>query len=345
MIIAIACNAAYGSGGLGQHLKQIVEENREQNLRYYSSKPESNDQDGNLISLPLLPYIFKYTPVRFSSGWKNYLNFELFDRAVAKQLQPGHTLISFNGQSLRSFHKAQKLGYQTLILESANSHVANVKRQYQKAFKDYPIEEDWLNNTLYHKIVEEYKIADMIYVNSEYARQSFITEGISPDKLRRRVLKVASRFQSILTDQTNQSPPKDDVFRIVYVGSLTLRKGISVLLEAFSRLSGKAELTLVGGSGTRGMRLYLEDWLQKEPRLRITSGDPLPHLRNADVYVHPSYEDGFAYAPMEALACGIPVIVTEDTGMKEYIQDGINGYVVTTGSWEAILERLEHVRI
>jgi glycosyltransferase involved in cell wall biosynthesis len=67
-------------------------------------------------------------------------------------------------------------------------------------------------------------------------------------------------------------------------------------------------------------------------------------LQQADVYVHPSFEDGFAYAPMEALACKVPVIVTPDTGMKEYVQEGINGYVVPTGDWEAILERLEQLR-
>jgi glycosyltransferase involved in cell wall biosynthesis len=43
---------------------------------------------------------------------------------------------------------------------------------------------------------------------------------------------------------------------------------------------------------------------------------------------------------MEALACGLPVIATQDTGMKEYIRDGENGYVVPTGDREAILDRL-----
>jgi glycosyltransferase involved in cell wall biosynthesis len=75
----------------------------------------------------------------------------------------------------------------------------------------------------------------------------------------------------------------------------------------------------------------------------MAPGDPLPALRRADVYVHPTYEDGFAYSPMEALACGVPVIVTEDTGMKEHVVEGVNGYIVPTGNWEALLERMEHV--
>jgi glycosyltransferase involved in cell wall biosynthesis len=62
------------------------------------------------------------------------------------------------------------------------------------------------------------------------------------------------------------------------------------------------------------------------------------------VFVHPTYEDGFGYAPMEALACGVPVIATKDTGMKEYIRDGENGYIIPSGVVPPIRERLEEVR-
>jgi glycosyltransferase involved in cell wall biosynthesis len=75
----------------------------------------------------------------------------------------------------------------------------------------------------------------------------------------------------------------------------------------------------------------------------VQPGDPLPVLQKADVFVHPSYEDGFGYAPMEALACGVPVVVTEDTGMKEYVRDGVNGFIVPTGSVDAIVAALRHL--
>jgi len=61
------------------------------------------------------------------------------------------------------------------------------------------------------------------------------------------------------------------------------------------------------------------------------------------VFVHPSYEDGFGYAPAEALACGTPVVVTADTGMNEHVRDGINGFIVPTGRADALLDRLQAV--
>jgi glycosyltransferase involved in cell wall biosynthesis len=136
----------------------------------------------------------------------------------------------------------------------------------------------------------------------------------------------------------------DGVFRVVYTGSVTVTKGVPVLLEAFSRFSRKdAQLTIVGNTSTRSMRKYMENWINRDTRIRLAPGDPLPYVQQADLYVHPSVEDGLAYAPLEAMACGVPVIVTDDTGMKEYVRDGENGYVVPTGSWEAILERMEAI--
>jgi glycosyltransferase involved in cell wall biosynthesis len=93
---------------------------------------------------------------------------------------------------------------------------------------------------------------------------------------------------------------------------------------------------LVGGWGTRGMRRFIERACAGDRRITICPGDPLPHLRRARLYVHPAYEDGFAYAPAEALACGVPLIVSEDTGMKELIGSIGEGLVVPTGDLEAL---------
>jgi glycosyltransferase involved in cell wall biosynthesis len=118
-----------------------------------------------------------------------------------------------------------------------------------------------------------------------------------------------------------------------------------VLVEAFARhRDTNARLTLVGGSGTRGMARWMAAARARDGRIRIAPGDPLPHLHSADVCVHPSYSDGFGYAPAEALACGTPVVVTEDTGMKEFVRTGENGYVIPTGSADELLDRLEHLR-
>lgn len=337
----IACSVGYSSGGLGQHLTQIVEEARQQQLlqQYFAASIKPGDAAGVAVPLPILPWALNYTPLRFSPGGKSHFGNELFDRAVAARLTAGESYVGFVGQSLCSFRQARRLGYKTLELEAANSHVRNVVRQHTKALRQHGVEaQSWLNETQCRKTEREYAMADVIVVASEYTRQSFLAEGFPEEKLRLRQLVPHPRFQPPLERHM------DGVFRVVYTGSVTVVKGVPLLLEAFSRLKGEAELTLVGSWASRGMKRCLNEWQMREPRLKIAPGDPLPHLQRANVCVHPSYEDGYAYAPMEAMACGVPVIVTEDTGMKEHVREGINGYVVPTGEWQAILERLEGLR-
>jgi glycosyltransferase involved in cell wall biosynthesis len=123
-----------------------------------------------------------------------------------------------------------------------------------------------------------------------------------------------------------------------------MTKGIALLLDVFDRLSvSNAELRIVGGWSTRRVRRRLQSRIAQDLRITVQPGDPLPVLQKADVFVHPSYEDGFGYAPMEALACGVPVVVTEDTGMKEYVSEGVNGWVLPTGDTAAIVDALLHL--
>ncbi|WP_218079986.1 glycosyltransferase family 4 protein [Anthocerotibacter panamensis] len=338
---AIACSAPYGSGGLGQHLAQIVEQARtdSQLTRYYSLGIKPDDPSGQPLKVMLFERLLRYTPLRYSPGWTNYLLADLFDRAVACHLIPVEHFAGFGGQSLHSFQRARALGAQVLELQAANSHICNVRHQHRKAIQRFGIEKSWLNEAQCHKTLQEYALADVIHVASEYTRQTFLAEGFPSEKLYLHPLRVHPRFRP------SPQRPQDGIFRVVYVGSLTVMKGIPLLLEAFAQFADKdTELHLVGGWASGGMRRYLQGSLACDGRLRIVSGDPLPHLQQADVLVHPTYEDGFAYAPMEALACGVPVIVSADTGMKDFVREGINGYVVPTGDGEAILERLLAIR-
>ena len=338
----ISCRSAYGKGGLGQHFAQLVEESRAANRlkAYYAHTALAGDEDiARLIGYVKLKRTKRYTPLRFAPKLSGWLGESIFDRKVAGALTDrAEAFMGFVGKSLHSFKKARKLGYQRLELVAANSHVSNVQRKHRKAKKLLNIDDTWLGEGLLRKTLREYEMADLIYTHSEYTRQSLIEEGIDEQKLRSTHLVAADRFVP------PRAKPDDGVFRIVYIGRIEATKGVPVLIEAFSRFSNRdAELTLVGGWSSGVMKRRVHTWIRRDGRIRIAPGDPLPALHRADVYVHPTFEDGFAYSPVEALACGVPVIVTEDTGMKERVVEGENGFIVPTGSWEGILDRLEHV--
>ena len=338
----IACRSAFGQGGLGQHFAQLVEESRinDELAAYYSHTIKPGDEQiGRLIGYVKLKRLKRYTPLRFYPAWSGYIGENIFDKKVAKELDvKADAFMGFVGKSLHSFKKARKLGFTQLELIAANSHVRNVQRLHRRAAQDLGMKDTWLSEALIRKTMKEYERADFIYTHSEYTRQSLIDEGINPNKLKKTYLKVDDRFVP------PRNKPDDGVFRVVYAGRVDSTKGIPLLLEAFSHLSvKKAQLTLVGGWSSSHMKQYMVEWMAKDSRIKMAPGDPLNPFQEADVYVHPTYEDGFAYAPMEALACGVPVIVTEDTGMKEHVYEGKNGYVVPTGSWKEICDRMEYL--
>ena len=342
--IIIACTAPHHGGGLGQHFSYFVELARSQGklLSYFTPRPKPQDAAGVRVVDAVTPWLMRYTPLRFYPGAISHRINEQFDKAVAKLLprpESACVFMGFNGQALRCFQRARDLGYSRLEIIAGNSHVLNVRRQHELAFKAYPIEKSWLSSAQVKKTLREYEMADVIHVPSEYTRQTFLKEGFPQQRLSRIHYPPDPRFVP------PARKPADGVFRIVYCGTLSVFKGVPVLIEAFGKLrDSRARLTLVGGSGTRGMRRYLERALAADPRIQIKPGDPLPHLQQADVYVHPSYEDNLPYAAAEAHACGLTMILTENTGMKEFIRPGENGLVVPTGNVDALYQSLQALR-
>lgn len=337
----LACNSDYGAGGVGQHFAQMVEVSRSAGCLARYHAPAVRPQDPKGRTLPEKrwhDWLIRYTPVRFSPAWRSHLINELFDRQVARRIEPPlDRYMGFVGKSLRTFQQARSLGAELELL-AANTHVDNLEKQHAAAEEQHRIDDSWLNDAQRRKTLREYEMADTIYVHSDYTRRSFRNAGIPDEKLERIHLHVHPRFQP------PPDRPTDGTFRIAYVGRVEATKGIPLLLDAFSQLRmADKELTLVGGWSTRAMRKHIEPWLEDD-RIHLSPGDPLPVLHRADAFVHPTYEDGFGYAPMEALAAGVPVIATEDTGMKEYIRHGENGYVVPTGQVAPIVDRLEHLR-
>ncbi len=244
-------------------------------------------------------------------------------------------LVVFNGHARRHIRVARERGYRSVTLISANSHMAHVARQHDKAYQAHPIEKPW-GRALLKSNLAEYQAADFVDVSSRYAWESFVDDGFPEDRLRLFPLTPHPRFAPRV------ATPTVDTFNVVYVGSLAVHKGVPLLIDAFRRLPHRdLRLVLVGGWGTRGMRRFVERACATDSRIAVRPGDPLPHLQQAGVCVHPTYEDGFGYAPAEALATGVPVIVSEDTGMKELVRSPHDGIVVTTGDLEALTTAID----
>jgi glycosyltransferase involved in cell wall biosynthesis len=334
--VVVSCPAPYGAGGLGRHLKEIVDA-----LERRGQAPDCIC--GDRAAVPAVRprevagvLAGALRPVtRFSPAWRIWSGSVHFDADAARRLPVAESLIAFNGTALAQFRVAQASGVRWRALMSANSHIRHVVRQHERAYRRHPIERPWATRLVARNLAE-YSEADRIHVCTRYVWESFSEQGFPDELLSLFPLTPDPRYRPA------SEPPQQGTFDVLYSGSLLVHKGVPLLIEAFRKLAHTdLRLVLVGGWKTRSMRRYIERMCREDTRIHASPGDPLPHLHRARLCVHPAYEDGFAYAPAEALACGVPLIVSEDTGMKELIRSERDGLVLPTGDCDALAQAID----
>jgi len=341
--LLVSCPAPFGAGGLGRHLKELADAAERGGSpaaicmcapALPGSPPASSPRVHEVrLARRRSPLARLWRP---SPALRNLRRSVAFDRHVAEPLAPAEHLLAFNGQALAQLQAAPRAGYRSRALVAANPHLRVLLRQHELARRAYPLEGTWATRLLERNLAE-YALAERIYVASRYTWESFVQEGVPEERLALFPLTPDARFAPQAPEARSA-----DSFDVVFVGRLCVTKGVPLLVDAVRRLAHPdLRLVLVGGWSSRGMRRFLQRACAADRRITIGPGDPLPRLRRAALFAHPAYEDGFAYAPAEALACGVPVLVSEDTGMKELIEPGVSGAVLPTGDLDALTEAID----
>ncbi len=268
--------------------------------------------------------------------------FARFDAGVEHRLSAGDgALFTALGSAPRALERARRIGVPT-VLDVPIAHAGWVRQTMREEARlvpeyavtlqghDFP---DWMLAAN----AEEFRVADVLLVLSSHERRTLVAYGVDESKMIEIPLGVdLQRFAPVPAQRDRD---RDGVFRVIFVGQITQRKGLSYLVEAFRRAALPAsELLLVGpivGSDA--------PW-RATPGVRHVAPVPraaLPALyATADVYVLPSLAEGFPLTQVEAMAMGLPVIVSENTSAHDVVTDGEDGYVVPIRDAGAIAERL-----
>lgn len=245
-------------------------------------------------------------------------------------------------ECLRSLGAAKRRGALTII-DRGYSHPRFSRRILDEEFERYGVARNldkapaWLRpfdhwRRELEEACAEFDAADYVFVNSPFCYQTFIDEGYPPEKL----VMLPRGF-----DPAKYKPKAqpDTVFRAIFVGQLLVRKGLKYLLEAWERLNlPNAELLLVGNLMDE-VRATVEPYLARpDVRHQGFVPDPVAAYNSATVFVFPSVDEGSAKVTYEAMACGLPVIVTPNAGSLAV--DGEDGFIIPIRSVEALMEKL-----
>jgi starch synthase len=237
----------------------------------------------------------------------------LFSHAAARHLEGSSVIHGWSSFSEPAMLWA-KQHQVPFLLERSSAHMTVQCQILREEYQRLGLVPKVAHPQVVAQELREYELADKVAVPSLFVKRSFLSQGFPEHRL------VHNPFGTNL--QTFAPGAKqDDVFRVIYAGSLSVRKGIHYLVNAFMQANiPNSELCLVGGATAETPRL-----LQKaDERVKSVGHVPQSELanyyQNSSVFVMASIEEGLAYVQAQAMACGLPLICTTNTGGEDLLR-------------------------
>lgn len=294
---------------------------------------------GRLLSVGLpFPWLTRHEQGPFSID----AVYRSFDRHVAARLPslPGlEAVYCYEDGALRTFEAAERLGLQRFYdLPIGYWRAAQLIFQEERELQpEWACTLTGLNDSAAKLARKDYELelANLVVVPSEFVRATLLKNNSFSSPI------VVLPFGSPPPLPVPPQVPTTGPLKVLYVGSLGQRKGISYALDALKSLGSQVTFTMIGRVTAPNCRPLLaaldrHRWIRSLPHDQI-----LEQMRQHDVLLLPSLFEGYALVISEALSQGLPVITTPNSGGTHTIRNGIEGYIVPIRDSTAIAERLQ----
>lgn len=187
---------------------------------------------------------------------------------------------------------------------------------------------------------QELILADKIYVASNFTKQSILEDF--PYKLRANIEVIPYGFPEVNKNR-KYIPVDNRKLKFLYVGRLSQSKGISYLFDSISSFTNDIELTIVGSGDINACKTLQENIHKYRYIPYLTHDKVLDLMAESDVFIFPSLFEGFGMVITEAMSQGTPVITTTRTCGADFIEDGVNGWLVEAGNLEQLKLKIKNV--
>lgn len=285
---------------------------------------------------------FEGIAVRFlkflPKGLKRELTYYLhksFDEKVSHSINSDFNFfIGLSSYSIESLRKASQCGV-FKIIDHGSLHPYEEELLLRDECNYLGIDFNKLNtqdNRLINRQINEFELSDQIMVLSKIAKNSLIKFGIPSDKIFVNQCGVdLNKFRCISSS--------NEKFRIIFCGAVEIHKGVHFLIRAFSDLKLKnAELIIIGKSTNKNYLSHLYKLNLRNVRFlgHVEQSKLVNIYSQGSLFVLPSLYDGFGMVVPQAMACGLPIIVSSNVGASDIVEDGINGLIFKNRDIEAL---------
>ena len=265
---------------------------------------------------------------------------DIFDSRAAKKLQKTDiAFFHYDYLAPKTMRVAKERGMITVGL-AVTAHLAhNARLEREELVRLGILGVEGLH---YHKRLERLhrgEAPDYLIAQSEFVKETYVREGFPRERIFVAPVDVdMERFHPAET-------PYKGPFTVVYVAQTTILKGLQYLLEAWSEVSiPNAHLIIAGGYSDMPVPLSqrYDEMIRNDTSIEYIpfAKSPEELYRRSSVMVFPSLTEGFGRVTLEAMACGVPAVTTENA--MGIVEDGVSGFVVPIRDPKALKEKIEY---
>jgi len=260
-----------------------------------------------------------------------------FGRFAGQNLPDGSDLlVGWSSATLEAIGPAQARGMK-VVIERGSTHIAVQSQVLKEAYRRCGLACQPTDPEMIEREEREYTAADMITVPSRHAARSFVDRGIAADRL---LVNAPGVDLTRTAGPINRPESRTPV--ILFAGGVGVRKGVPWLLQAFQKLRGRAQLHLYGPiepGFAEVLQKYRSDGLVIHGP--VSSGQLARAYAGADIFCLPSVEEGFGMVVPEAMAAGLPVVLSDAVGACDVMTDDQEGLIVPAMDENALFEALD----
>ena len=274
-------------------------------------------------------------------GYANRIGWQAFGRASRRHLHDAEVFHVRSGAGQGGAIATARRRGMKIVVDHSIAHPQEMERvlkpQHQKLDMPFRL---GLDSLFWQLVLKDCEDADVVVVNSDYVRATFIEAGFCPERVEVAYWGVRRDFIGLKKRYELAEP-----VRLLFTGEFGLRKGAQEIVTACKELTragvpyhfhvagaSREGRPMVEAAGLAGAFTFHGMLLQDELKKL---------LKDSDLYVFPTHAEGCARSAMEAMGAGLPVITTEACGLP--VRHGEDGWIVPRGDGVGVFNAIQHL--